>query len=152
MTTHHASTRICMKSALMRVTNKVKNITNHIHFLLYLQCLLNMLFCLFLNSLKSFCRFPTGSRLLMVVAHDRDQRGTPNSTFHYEIKSVSPNPPDTEFFIDESGTISFKGCFDHEARVPFVNVSESREITVLYTLYCRSNYGSVSCSARSSPD
>lgn len=74
--------------------------------------------------------FPTGSHLLTVVAYDRDQTGTPNSTFHYEIKSVSPNPPDTEFFIDESGTISFKGCLDHEARVLFVNMSESREIGI----------------------
>ncbi|KAK2862497.1 hypothetical protein Q5P01_002030 [Channa striata] len=30
-----------------------------------------------------------GTNLLRVVAYDRDQRGTPNSTFHYEIKHVA---------------------------------------------------------------
>ncbi|CAJ1051380.1 cadherin-like protein 26 [Xyrichtys novacula] len=57
-----------------------------------------------------------GSHLLTVLANDIDKRGSPNSTFHYEIKSVSPKNPDTEFFIDELGKISFKGCLDHEAR------------------------------------
>ncbi|GLD62222.1 cadherin-like protein 26 [Lates japonicus] len=68
-----------------------------------------------------------GSHLLTVVAYDRDQRGTPNSTFHYEIKSVSPNPPDTEFFIDESGTISFKGCLDHEVAEMFTILVEAKD-------------------------
>lgn len=68
-----------------------------------------------------YTSFPTGSRLLTVVAYDRDLQGTPNSTFHYEIKSVSPNPPDTEFTINESGTISFKGCLDNEASVSLYN-------------------------------
>ncbi|TNN30101.1 Cadherin-like protein 26 [Liparis tanakae] len=63
-----------------------------------------------------------GSHLLTVVAFDRDQRGSLNSTFHYEIKSVAPNTPDTEFFIDESGSISFKGCLDHEASVCVADV------------------------------
>ncbi|XP_040015002.1 cadherin-like protein 26 [Xiphias gladius] len=68
-----------------------------------------------------------GSHLLTVVAYDRDQRGTPNSTFHYEIKSVSPNPPDTEFFIDESGTVSFKGCLDHEVAEMFTILVEAKD-------------------------
>ncbi|XP_037630749.1 cadherin-like protein 26 [Sebastes umbrosus] len=68
-----------------------------------------------------------GSRLLTVVAYDRDQQGTPNSTFHYEIKSVSPNPPDTEFTIDESGTISFKGCLDNEVAEMFTVVVEAKD-------------------------
>ncbi|XP_070759291.1 cadherin-like protein 26 [Enoplosus armatus] len=68
-----------------------------------------------------------GSHLLTVVAYDRDQRGTPNSTFHYEIKSVSPNPPDTEFFIEESGTISFKGCLDHEVAEMFTVLVEAKD-------------------------
>ncbi|XP_050930512.1 LOW QUALITY PROTEIN: cadherin-like protein 26 [Lates calcarifer] len=68
-----------------------------------------------------------GSHLLTVVAYDIDQRGTPNSTFHYEIKSVSPNPPDTEFFIDESGTISFKGCLDHEVANMFTILVEAKD-------------------------
>ncbi|XP_044079630.1 cadherin-like protein 26 [Siniperca chuatsi] len=68
-----------------------------------------------------------GSHLLTVVAYDRDQRGTPNSTFHYEIKSVSPNPPDTEFFIDHSGTISFKGCLDYEVAETFTVLVEAKD-------------------------
>ncbi|XP_056293332.1 cadherin-like protein 26 [Pseudoliparis swirei] len=68
-----------------------------------------------------------GSHLLTVVAFDRDQRGTPNSTFHYEIKSVAPNTPDTEFFIDESGSISFKGCLDHEVAEMFTVVVEAKD-------------------------
>ncbi|KAM7006223.1 cadherin-like protein 26 [Tautogolabrus adspersus] len=68
-----------------------------------------------------------GSHLLMILANDRDQRGTPNSTFHYEIKSVSPNIPDTEFFIDESGKISFKGCLDHEATKMFTVLVEAKD-------------------------
>ncbi|KAF7658950.1 hypothetical protein LDENG_00005340 [Lucifuga dentata] len=48
--------------------------------------------------------------LLTLAAHDRDRTGSPNSTFHYEIESVSPNPPDTDFFINEYGTLAFQGC------------------------------------------
>lgn len=60
------------------------------------------------------CLFTTGSSLLTVFATDADQSGTPNSTFDYKIKSVSPNPPDIEFYIDRLGEISFKGCLDYE--------------------------------------
>ncbi|XP_059185589.1 cadherin-like protein 26 [Centropristis striata] len=68
-----------------------------------------------------------GSHLLTVVAFDRDQRGTPNSTFHYEIKSVSPSTPGIEFFIEESGVISFKGCLDHEVAERFTMVVEAKD-------------------------
>uniref|UniRef100_A0A3B4VE23 Cadherin 27 n=1 Tax=Seriola dumerili TaxID=41447 RepID=A0A3B4VE23_SERDU len=68
-----------------------------------------------------------GSNLLTVVAYDRDEAGTPNSTFHYEIKSVSPNTPDTEFFINEFGTISFKGCLDHEVAEMFTILVEAKD-------------------------
>ncbi|KAM9361771.1 cadherin-like protein 26 [Symphorus nematophorus] len=69
-----------------------------------------------------------GTHIMTVVAYDRDEKGTPNSTFHYEIKSVSPNPPDTEFFIDEElGTISFKGCLDHEVADTFTVVVEAKD-------------------------
>ncbi|XP_068576336.1 cadherin-like protein 26 [Cebidichthys violaceus] len=70
---------------------------------------------------------PQGSPLLTVVAYDRDQRGTPNSTFHYKIKSVAPNPPDTKFTIAESGSISFKGCLDHEVAEMFTVVVEAKD-------------------------
>lgn len=66
---------------------------------------------------------PTGSSLLKVHANDIDERGTLNSTFHYEIKSVSPKSSDTEFFTDDSGEISFKGCLNHE--VSFFIMKES---------------------------
>ncbi|XP_023283791.1 cadherin-like protein 26 [Seriola lalandi dorsalis] len=68
-----------------------------------------------------------GSNLLTVVAYDRDEAGSPNSTFHYEIKSVSPNTPDTEFFINEFGTISFKGCLDHEVAEMFTILVEAKD-------------------------
>ncbi|XP_072239325.1 cadherin-like protein 26 [Leuresthes tenuis] len=68
-----------------------------------------------------------GSHLLTVLAHDRDQRGTPNSTFLYEIKSVSPNLPDTEFFIEKSGALSFRGCLDHEVAKMFTVLVEAKD-------------------------
>lgn len=105
-----------MKSELLRKMHKVKKKKSHIPFFLFTFLLPTMSVKSAPLFVKEFCHSPTGSHLLTVVAYDRDKRGTPNSTFHYEIKSVSPNPPDTEFFIDESGTISFKGCLDHEAR------------------------------------
>uniref|UniRef100_UPI0037E92B56 cadherin-like protein 26 isoform X2 n=1 Tax=Semicossyphus pulcher TaxID=241346 RepID=UPI0037E92B56 len=68
-----------------------------------------------------------GSDVLTVWAFDRDQRGTLNSTFHYEIKSVTPNNPDTEFFIDKSGKISFQGCLDHEAAQMYTVLVEAKD-------------------------
>ncbi|XP_063766564.1 cadherin-like protein 26 isoform X2 [Eleginops maclovinus] len=69
-----------------------------------------------------------GSHIQTMVADDRDKRGTPNSTFHYEIKSVSPSRPGTEFTIDShSGTISFKGCLDHELAEMFTVVVEAKD-------------------------
>ncbi|KAL3059134.1 hypothetical protein OYC64_011128 [Pagothenia borchgrevinki] len=69
-----------------------------------------------------------GSHIQTMVAYDKDERGTPNSTFHYEIKSVSPNHPDTEFTIDsQSGTMSFKGCLDHEVAEIFTVVVEAKD-------------------------
>uniref|UniRef100_A0A667ZI92 Cadherin 27 n=1 Tax=Myripristis murdjan TaxID=586833 RepID=A0A667ZI92_9TELE len=60
-------------------------------------------------------------------AHDRDKAGTPNSTFHYEIKSMSPNPPDAEFFINDLGVISFKGCLDYEVGETYTVVVEAKD-------------------------
>lgn len=143
MTTHHAFKGICMKSALMRkilkVNNGLKNLPFSLNNGIFLQLLSSTIFPTFLLS------FPTGSDLLQVVAYDRDQRGTLNSTFHYEIKHVSPNTADTEFFIDESGIISFKGCLDHEAGI-FFHV----RITVGCTVYIIDGCNScIYCSARS---
>ncbi|XP_041837178.1 cadherin-like protein 26 [Melanotaenia boesemani] len=68
-----------------------------------------------------------GFHLLTVLAYDKDQRGTSNSTFHYEIKSVSPNVPDTEFFVKESGAVSFKGCLDYEVAKMFTLLVEAKD-------------------------
>ncbi|XP_054473281.1 cadherin-like protein 26 [Anoplopoma fimbria] len=68
-----------------------------------------------------------GSYLLTLVAFDRDKKDTPNSTFHFEIKSVAPNPPDTKFTIDKSGSISFNGCLDHEVAEMFTVVVEAKD-------------------------
>lgn len=51
---------------------------------------------------------------MTVLANDIDKPGSPNSTFDYKIKSVSPNAPDIEFTINKFGVVSFKGCLDHE--------------------------------------
>lgn len=56
------------------------------------------------------------------MARDLDQPKTQNSSFHYEIKSVSPDSPNAEFFIEESGAIYYKGCLDYEARETTVPV------------------------------
>lgn len=68
-----------------------------------------------------------GSNLLKVHATDIDESGTLNSTFHYEIKSVSPIVRDTEFFVDESGYISFKGCLNHEVAEKFTLMVEAKD-------------------------
>lgn len=68
-----------------------------------------------------------GSHVIIVWASDRDKEGTPNSTFHYEIKSVSPTIQDTEFFIHQSGEISFKGCLDYDAAEMFTILVEAKD-------------------------
>ncbi|RVE72486.1 hypothetical protein OJAV_G00042110 [Oryzias javanicus] len=68
-----------------------------------------------------------GSHLLTVQAYDRDQRGSPNSTFHYEILSVTPKTSDTEFFISELGAISFKGCLNRDVAEKFTILVEAKD-------------------------
>ncbi|XP_073324161.1 cadherin-like protein 26 [Pagrus major] len=68
-----------------------------------------------------------GSHLMMVSARDRDMSGTPNSMFDYEIKSFFPKLPDTEFFVDKSGVISFKGCLDHQVAETFTVLVEAKD-------------------------
>ncbi|RXN09259.1 cadherin 26 isoform X2 [Labeo rohita] len=55
-----------------------------------------------------------GGFIVGVLAIDRDAPGTPNSTIDYKIMSVTPTTKNVEFYIQESGAISFKGCFDYE--------------------------------------
>lgn len=61
------------------------------------------------------CLF-AGGFILGVLAIDKDAPGTPNSTIDYKIISVTPTTRNVEFYIQESGAISFKGCFDYEVR------------------------------------
>uniref|UniRef100_A0A3P9LG49 Cadherin 27 n=1 Tax=Oryzias latipes TaxID=8090 RepID=A0A3P9LG49_ORYLA len=68
-----------------------------------------------------------GSHLLTVRASDRDQRGSPNSTFHYEIISVTPKTSVTEFFISELGAISFKGCLNRDVSKKFTILVEAKD-------------------------
>ncbi|XP_072308400.1 cadherin-like protein 26 [Eucyclogobius newberryi] len=69
-----------------------------------------------------------GYFLLTVSSYDRDQRGSPNSTFHYQLKSVSPQTDTTQFFVDrETGKISFKGCLDHEVADKFTLLVEAKD-------------------------
>ncbi|KAG7229629.1 hypothetical protein INR49_012673 [Caranx melampygus] len=70
-------------------------------------------------------RTTQGSNIVTVLANDIDKTGSSNSTFHYEIKSVSPNPPDTEFTINKFGAVSFKGCLDHEVAENFTILVEA---------------------------
>ncbi|XP_029006658.1 cadherin-like protein 26 [Betta splendens] len=72
-------------------------------------------------------RSKQGSSLLRLDAYDRDQRGTLNSTFHYEIKAASPNIADTQFFVDAAGNISFRGCLDYEAAKTFKLLVEVKD-------------------------
>ncbi|KAJ3602040.1 hypothetical protein NHX12_029800 [Muraenolepis orangiensis] len=55
-----------------------------------------------------------GENLLAVLAFDRDKPASLNSSFHYEIGSVSPNPPNAEFAVGKLGQLSFRGCLDYE--------------------------------------
>ncbi|KAK0138306.1 Cadherin-like protein 26 [Merluccius polli] len=56
-----------------------------------------------------------GAYVLNVLAYDEDKHESPNSTFHYEVESVSPNPPNAEFVVEQSGELSFRGCLEYEA-------------------------------------
>ncbi|XP_043970339.1 cadherin-like protein 26 [Gambusia affinis] len=59
-----------------------------------------------------------GTELINVTATDHDSTEE-NRKFRFSIGSVSPTPQNFEFIINEepdsgNGTISFKGCLDHE--------------------------------------
>lgn len=82
-----------------------------------------------------------------MLAYDEDKSGTPNSTFHYAIKSVSPETSNVEFFIKETGALYFKGCFDHEARHSLIKtlkkelaVNAKTDVAFLVHLHLTSNH------------
>ncbi|KAJ8409011.1 hypothetical protein AAFF_G00240320 [Aldrovandia affinis] len=68
-----------------------------------------------------------GQHVLVVFAHDDDQPNTPNSTFTYRIVSVTPKTPDVEFYIEQNGVISFKGCLDYEKAEKYSILVEAKD-------------------------
>ncbi|KAI2659281.1 Cadherin-like protein 26 [Labeo rohita] len=68
-----------------------------------------------------------GGFIVGVLAIDRDAPGTPNSTIDYKIMSVTPTTKNVEFYIQESGAISFKGCFDYEVANKYTITVEAKD-------------------------
>ncbi|XP_068585783.1 cadherin-like protein 26 [Cebidichthys violaceus] len=71
---------------------------------------------------------PQGTDLITVRATDDDRTQT-FQLFNLQIVSVQPEPSDLEFFIIqllESGTISFKGCLDHEKAEKYTLIVEAK--------------------------
>ncbi|XP_036406876.1 cadherin-like protein 26 [Megalops cyprinoides] len=68
-----------------------------------------------------------GTKLTMVLAIDGDAPGTTNSKFDYRIASVIPNAPNIEFFIEQSGLISFKGCLDYDVTQKYTILVEAKD-------------------------
>ena len=70
---------------------------------------------------KTFLLILIGFTLTTVRATDPDTYKR-DGKFDLKIISVSPEPHDLEFTLEqikdtEIGTISFKGCLDHEVRI-----------------------------------
>ena len=60
-----------------------------------------------------------GSYVMVVHATDLDASNSKNGTFDFRIVSVTPEPSDLEFYLDQIGdygNISFRGCLDYEVR------------------------------------
>ncbi|XP_067287860.1 cadherin-like protein 26 [Pseudorasbora parva] len=68
-----------------------------------------------------------GSFVVGALAIDKDAPGTPNSTIDYKIMSVTPDTKNTEFYIQDSGAISFKGCFDYEVANKYTITVEAKD-------------------------
>ncbi|KAF4107092.1 cadherin-like protein 26 [Onychostoma macrolepis] len=68
-----------------------------------------------------------GAFIVGVLAIDKDAPGTPNSTIDYKIISVTPTTKNVEFYIQESGAISFKGCFDYEVANKYSITVEAKD-------------------------
>lgn len=61
----------------------------------------------------------TGTEVITVMAIDSDTKI--NGQFDLQIVSITPKSSDMEFYLTQiagtqTGTISFKGCLDHEVR------------------------------------
>ncbi|XP_059393914.1 cadherin-like protein 26 isoform X2 [Carassius carassius] len=68
-----------------------------------------------------------GGFIVGVLATDKDAPGTPNSTIDYKIISVTPTTKNVEYYIQESGAISFKGCFDYEMANKYYITVEAKD-------------------------
>ncbi|XP_056324351.1 cadherin-like protein 26 [Danio aesculapii] len=68
-----------------------------------------------------------GGFIVGVLAIDKDAAGTPNSTIDYKIISVAPTTKNVEFYIQDSGAISFKGCFDYEVASKYIIMVEAKD-------------------------
>ncbi|XP_041112661.1 cadherin-like protein 26 isoform X2 [Polyodon spathula] len=68
-----------------------------------------------------------GEQLVLVKAEDLDKPGTVNSTFTLRIVSQTPNTDNAQFFIDESGVISFRGCIDYEKAAKYELIVEAKD-------------------------
>ncbi|XP_056591497.1 cadherin-like protein 26 [Triplophysa dalaica] len=68
-----------------------------------------------------------GSFLVGVLAIDNDAQGTLNSTIDYKIISVTPRTKNAEFYLQNSGTISFKGCLDYEVANKYTITVEAKD-------------------------
>ncbi|XP_077058874.1 cadherin-like protein 26 [Siphateles boraxobius] len=68
-----------------------------------------------------------GSFVVGVLAIDKDAPGSLNSTIDYKIISITPATKNTEFYIQDSGAISFKGCFDYEVANKYTITVEAKD-------------------------
>ncbi|XP_036386735.1 cadherin-like protein 26 [Megalops cyprinoides] len=68
-----------------------------------------------------------GTSVITVLAIDHDKPETSNSTFDYRIISVTPNVPNVEFFIEDNGRISFRGCLEYEKADKYSIVVEAKD-------------------------
>lgn len=69
---------------------------------------------------NSFPLILTGTDLVIIGASDADTNEN-NGKFDFRIVSVTPKPYELDFYLNQNpgtrtGTISFKGCLDHEVR------------------------------------
>nr|XP_040048445.1 cadherin-like protein 26 [Gasterosteus aculeatus aculeatus] len=69
-----------------------------------------------------------GSELMLLTVTDKDITEK-YQLFDFKIVSVHPQPSDLEFYITkryQTGTISFKGCLDHEKAEKYTIIVEAR--------------------------
>ncbi|KAK7128068.1 hypothetical protein R3I93_020610 [Phoxinus phoxinus] len=68
-----------------------------------------------------------GSFVVGVLATDKDAPGSLNSTIDYKIISVTPATKNSEFYIGDSGAMSFKGCLDYEVANKYTITVEAKD-------------------------